>query len=448
MLPRKEKVMLYTAVPRLFRTTYIGYLYEISQKFPSILVAEKLDLQSEKAIRNKKWFPHLEKVVWIDQYTGKKKGLWESHRHFSALAKKIIDEYKPDIVMGGSIVNSFEKYLFRYAQLSGATTVAIQAGFQVSSWKTYNQRNYLLWRDTPKNLNLPIFVRDLKLAIVKIQQHLKELTDFWFIPLMMGTYPFYNKSLFHLGIEGWVREFDYSVVFSDKEVKVEKLSGRAKDKIIMLSHPLLRKSRDIFEKAYHLSKIKSVKTSQKSVTIMVDVNTYGHRRENFKIISESEYLNSRVKVINLVANILSDWKIFIKPHPTTKKNNFSFLKDYFEKHTRNISVVDPMDPADKYIALSDVIIGFPTLSTSLLTTMYQDPGKIIIYADLFQEILADESKIYPLINTVESMEQLEHLLIGIRSNVYKQKKLELPKYQYQSTVDVLEKILTSQKNNK
>src|SRR3989338_8203947 len=162
MLPRKERVMLYTAVPRLFRSTYIGYVYEISQKFPFILLAERLDPESEKALKNKKWFPHLEKVVRIDQYTGKKRGKWESHRYFSKLAKKIIQEYKPDIVMGGSIVNAFEKYLFRYAQLSGAKTIAIQAGFQPSSWEKYDFRYYLLYRDTPKNLKRNIFIREVK----------------------------------------------------------------------------------------------------------------------------------------------------------------------------------------------------------------------------------------------------------------------------------------------
>lgn len=440
MLPRKQKVMLYTAVPRLFRATYIGYVYEIAQKFPFILLAEKLDKQSEKALKNKNWFPYLEKVVPIDQYTGKKRGRWESHRYFSRLAKKIIEEYKPNIVMGGSIVNTFEKYLFRYAQLTGVVTVGIQAGFQPSSWEKYDHRYYLLYRDSSKNIKLPLLIRELKLMITKLQIHFRELLDYWIYPIFLGTYPFFNKSIFGLGANSWVREFDYSVVFSEKEVAVEIKSGRSKDQIFILPHPLLRKPRYIFEKAYQMPKIGSNKKLEKTVTVMIDVNTYGHRKDNYSFISEDEYLKSRTDTINLISHMLSDWKIFIKPHPTTKLNNFSFLKKYFEKHTKNITVVNPLDPADKYITISDIIVGFPTPSTTLMTAMYQDPNKIIVYVDLLNEISGDEFRIYPSINTVESLKHLKQLLLEIKSDKYKKKSSSLSKNSHEGVVDILNKI--------
>ncbi len=445
MLPRKERVMLYTAVPRLFRSTYIGYVYEISQKFPFILLAERLDPESEKALQNKKWFPYLEKVVRIDQYTGKKRGKWESHRYFSRLAKKIIEEYKPDIVMGGSIVNAFEKYLFRYAQLSKATTVAIQAGFQPSSWEQYDFRYYLLYRDTPKNLKRTIFIREVKLLFTKLQIHLNELIDYWIFPLLLGTYPFFNKSIIKLGANSWVREFDYSVVFSDKEVSVEKTMGRPNKNIFKLSHPLLRESRKIFENAYGIAPVNAKHKRIKNITIMIDVNTYGHRRDNFRYISENDYLKSRIATINMISSILSDQRIFIKPHPTTKSNNFLFLKEYFEKYARNVSIVDPAEPADKYITLSDIVVGFPTPSTTLMTTMYQNPNKIIIYIDLHKEFTGDEFRRYPVINTIENMQQLKHLLLDIKNGRYKQKSLLLPKYKYKSAIDILDEVVKIRK---
>lgn len=448
MMPRKEKVMLYTAVPRLFRATYIGYVQEICQKYPFILLAEKLDKESEKALKNIKWFPLLDEIIPIDQYTGKKRGLWESHRYFSKLAKKIIEKYKPDIVMGGSIVNAFEKYLFRYAQLSGAITIGIQAGFQPSSWKQYDFRYYLLYRDTPKNLRLPLFIREVKLLLTKLQIQFKELIDFWIYPLFQGTYPFFNKPLFHFGANSWVREFDYSVVFSDKEVGVEKAAGRSEDKIFILSHPLLRKSRYIFEKAYDIPKIGVKKEGQKNLTIMIDVNTYAHRRDNFKYIPEEEYLKSRIETIKLISSILSEFKIFVKPHPTTESTNFSFLKHYFEKHAKNITVVDPMDSADKYITISDIIVGFPTPSTTLMTAMYQDPNKIIIYLDLHNEFLGDEFKMYPVINTVEDMKQLKSLLLDIKNHQYKQKSLLSSNDKHKSAVEILSDIIKGRNRHK
>lgn len=443
MPSKKELVMLYTAVPRLFRATYIGYVYEISQHYPFILLAEKLDPESEKALKNKKWFPHLEKIIHIDQYTGEKRGLFESHKYFSKLAKKIIDENKPDFVLGGSIVNSFEKYLFRYAKLSGATTIAIQAGFQTSSWENLKKRTFLLWRDTPINLKYPPFIRQLKLYPVLLQQHIKELIDYWIYPMMVGTYPFFHKSLF-IFVDGvWVREFDYAVVFSQKEVNVELLSGRPKDKIMILEHPLLHKSRYIFEKAYHMPKIGPKRKKNKNITVMIDYNTAGHRRDNFKFISEKDYLQSRIEVINLISNVLTDYRIFIKPHPTTKNVNFTFLKNYFEKRTKNITVVDPLEPADKYITESSIIIGFPTPSTTLMTTMYQDQNKIILYLDLLHEFMGDEFRFYPPINTIETLEELENILLSIKYRRYKQKKVKSTLMGYPSATSILDKIIKS-----
>ena len=86
-MTHQEKVLIYSSVPRLFRTSYIGHLFDISQKYPTILLTEKLDTDSEKAIRNKNLFPRLEEIIPVDQYTGKKRSLFKSHLHFSKLMK-------------------------------------------------------------------------------------------------------------------------------------------------------------------------------------------------------------------------------------------------------------------------------------------------------------------------------------------------------------------------
>jgi len=72
------KILFYTSHSFLFRSTVIGHLYEISQKYPVILLSEKLDEETEKVIRNKKLFPKLEKIVPVEQYTGKKMNFFTS----------------------------------------------------------------------------------------------------------------------------------------------------------------------------------------------------------------------------------------------------------------------------------------------------------------------------------------------------------------------------------
>jgi len=81
--PKIKKVLFYTSVRRLFRTTLIGYLYEIAQVYPVVLLSEKLDEETEKVIRNKKLFPKLEKIVPVEQYTGRKMNLFARSKYLS-----------------------------------------------------------------------------------------------------------------------------------------------------------------------------------------------------------------------------------------------------------------------------------------------------------------------------------------------------------------------------
>jgi len=58
-----KKIIFYTSTPRNFRTTLIGYLYEICQVYPVILLCEELDFETEEILRNKELFPKLEKII-------------------------------------------------------------------------------------------------------------------------------------------------------------------------------------------------------------------------------------------------------------------------------------------------------------------------------------------------------------------------------------------------
>lgn len=439
MKNNRPLVLFYTAVPRLFRATYIGYVYEISRKFPVILLSEKLDPESENALRNKKWFPYLEKVIPVDQYTGKKRSLWEAHKEFHDLAKEIIDLYRPDVIIAGSIVNPLEKYLFRFGKLSGATNIAFQAGFQATSPKEYDERYYLLFRDTPKNVKLPLWVREVKLVLAKIKIHFDEVVDFWLYPLLLGTYPFFSKSLFRIGHNSWVREFDCQTAFSHHEADIEIKTGRNPSQVKILPHPLTRNTREIFEKAYTHFKKKNV--SKKAITILIDVNTYGHRRDNLTLIPESHYMKSRVQVISMIAAELPGYKIYLKPHPTTKLKNFKTLKKYFSEKFPNVTITDPMDPVDQYITQSEIIVGFPTPSTTLMTAMFQDPAKIIIYVDVLHEILGDEFKIYPGIFTIDSAHKLKKLLAKLKSKRLNRMSYDIDKGEFEDAASLIADVL-------
>lgn len=406
----KERVLFYTSVPRLFRTTYIGHLYDLAQKYKVILVSEKLDSLSEEAVRDKRLFPNIEKIVSVNQYSSKRKELWESHRYFSHLAKKIITENKPDFVIADSMINSFEKYLFRYGKLSGACTVIFQAAFQPPSIEDYIKRQILLWRDSGNNSQKNIKIRELKIRLVKLKEHFAEVLDYWIYPILVGTYPFYHKSLFRYSVGPEIKDIDFIVVFSEQEAELERKIGRPEKAIKILPHPLQRNAKKIFEKVYGISKIKGkIKKENDAVTIMIDVDTFGHRKEDLSLISEDSYLKNRLSVINLLIKMLPSWRIFIKPHPMSSDAYINFINKYYAKNSKRLSIVNPKEPADKYIERSNIIIGFPPPSTTLFTSMLLS-NKLVVYIDLFHELMGDAFDGYKNIKYADSYTTLKKII--------------------------------------
>jgi len=59
------KIVMYTSIPRTFYTTLIGYLYEIAQAYPVVLLAEELNPEIIALLNNKDLFPKLEKIIKI-----------------------------------------------------------------------------------------------------------------------------------------------------------------------------------------------------------------------------------------------------------------------------------------------------------------------------------------------------------------------------------------------
>lgn len=437
-MEHKERVIIYSSPPRLFRTTYIGYLYEISQVYPTILVSEKLDTESEKAIGNKALFPKLEKIIHIDQYAGKGRSLWHSHKYFNKVACDIISKFKPKFIITDSSINSFEKYLLRYGRLNGAINVAFQAGFQNQTLEEESLRQHLLWRDNGDNVKHSLFTRELKLNILKLQEHVNEILDYWIFPLLLGTYPFFHKSLFKYGTYSWVREFDYTVFFSEKEAKLERSLGRRAEGIKILSHPLQRKSRYFFEKAFDISPFNH-KRNKKGLTIMLNSDTFGHQREDLSLIPQEKYISGKISVINLILKILPSYKIYLKPHPVSDRKYFQSLNKLYGQIPL-VTITDPFEPADKYIEKSSVVVGFPPPSTTLYTATLQNGYRAVIYVDLHHELLGDAFKCCSDIEYIDSMKDLKDILTRIKSNKYSKIINIKPNTDTANAVDILEKI--------
>jgi len=430
------KILFCTATPRIFRTTFIGHLYEISNKFPVVLLSEKLDSDSEKIIKDKKLFPKLEKIIEVGQYT-KKMGMLEKNRYLKNLAKEIIYKEKPDIVVSDNDLCSFELYLFRYSKKINAKIVCFQAGFLAGQMKEISNALILInsYLKTPKFIPF----RFGKILFSKARKYFGHFLYYWFFPILTGQMPFFGKSscLLWRGNMG-MRDADYYIVYSEKDRKSVIKDGVLSSKVFILSHPLSRKSREIFEKAYFKKNRENFKKNSKIITIMWTPEEIGFRRKDLSLISKTEMQNSREEIISFTAKILKGWKIFIKPHPDTK--NYQELGREFKKISNNIEVVNPLEPADKYIEISNVIAGFPPTDTAIFTSNLQCPEKPILFFDLLEEFLGNVylDKTYTGIDYINSKEKLINVLEKINQGKYKKEKTAKERGDFENAAEVLE----------
>lgn len=422
MKSQLPRILLYSSPPWLFRTTYIGYLYELTQVFPIIFLSEKLDIQSENIIKNKKIFPKLETIIPVNQYN-ENISLFAKHLKYSRFAKKLIEKFHPEVVIADSLSGPLEKYLFRYGHKSGAHTVAFQAGVQVTKLS-----DDLLWSSLQS---------DNKRIHQTFIKHFRELIDYWLFPLLMGTYPFFNKHLTQWEIGPARQEVESIVVFSDFEASLERERGRTEKEIKILPHPLTRETKKIFDLAFPSKKINSAKLS---MTIMIDGNIIGHERNDLSPIPAEQYLRSRTLVLEYLSDNFPSYQIIIKPHPLIK--NIEELKQLYKIKRSNVRFVDQREPADSFIQRSNIIVGFPPPSTTLYTTMLRYPNKIILYLDLHHELLGDAYRRYPDIEYIDSWNKFQTIVSKVKNKTYKKISSSVHKYKFKNAVEIINDLVS------
>lgn len=258
--PKIKRVLFYTSTPRIFRTTFIGHLYEISQVYPVVLLSEKLDPETEKILNNKALFPKIEEIIPVRQYTERKIGLLAKNRYLYKLAKNIIWSYKPDIIITDNDMCSFELYLLRFAKKIKAINICFQGAFMGGKMEQAALRINLV----TAYLKMPFFLPfRFKLLLEKIRRRLAHLLYYWIMSLTVGQAPFIGKSSVKLwNCNVGFRDADYYVVFSKRDYNFRINDGIPAEKLYILSHPLSRDTRAFFEKAY-LRKSKKIRMIKK-----------------------------------------------------------------------------------------------------------------------------------------------------------------------------------------
>jgi len=413
------KALFTTGLPRTFRASNIAHLYEVSQVYPVVLLSEKLDPETEKILHDKALFPKLEKIIPYRQFTGEKTNLFSplKNYYYYKLAKEIIEKYKPDILIAGD-THLFQLYLSRFAKkIKPILHISIQGGL-TGDMRQISLSSYLTNAYLKMPLPLPL---GIKFFFTKCKKYLGHFLYFWILPLTVGEAPFRVKASFILrkGDDG-MNAADFSIVYSKRYYTSALKNGVPAEKLYILPHPLARKTtREFFGKTFFTS-AKPQKIDKKIATLMYSEQEIGFRRKDHSLISKKKMRETRLEIINLIVQILKEWKIFIKPHPET--SNIKELKKTLEAISNNATVTKPSEPVDRYIEKSKVIIGVPPASTTLWTASLRCPDKIILSLDLYHELLGDTYKDFNGIEYIDNKEKFINLLKEIRDNRFQKKR--------------------------
>lgn len=443
---QKPKVMIYCAAPWPFRTTVIGHLYEIAQVFPTVLLigedAQKLDLETELALKNKKLFPFLEEIISVQELIKKKTEFFKKNKYFRQLARNIIIHHKPDIVIVTNDVYPFDMYLLRYAKKIGAVTVNIYSGLHSANFKD------IAWIVDRTNAYFrfpflkPFF---LKLIFAKIRKYLGYLLYNFILPILVGEKPFGGSSIVLYSSAG--HRVDYIIGSSKNEYNFFIEEGLPEEKIYILKHPLCREStRKFFEQAYFFNSRRKYKTDTKTLTLLFPAGKIGFRRSDYSIISEEEIQKNIIKIITLITKALKGWRVFIKPHPNIPIDKE--LEKTLKSISNQIKITNPSDPIDKYIEISDVIVASAESSTATFIAHLHNPKKTILTVDFLGQFLGDFFKDFMGIEYIDNKEKLIKTLELIKKDRYKIKPYKkIDKFEKKEFRDAVEMVNLLVKNS-
>ncbi|MDP2947202.1 MAG: hypothetical protein Q8N88_03735 [Nanoarchaeota archaeon] len=450
-----KRVLFYAYQPRFFRSSLLGNLYEIAQVYPVILLSEELDSKTQEILQDKKLFPKIEKIIPVNQYSdsAEKMNLFKKNKYFCNLAKEIIDNYKPDIVIatGG---NFFESYLRRFARQINALNLVFARNLIGTSQQ--RMKEYVV---NVAYAKLPhFFPYWAKILFFKIKLYLGQLFCFWLLPLLIGQKPFLNELSYVLRADtSRFRGVDYFIVFSKQNYYILKGDGVPAERIYILAHPLLREQVKGFLKETYYSNIQFAKeNNEKVITVMWrSGESFSFRRDNDSLIPKEEILKSSVEVVKLLATILKEWRIFIKPHPRIQeiaKLEKTELEELLKPVSELIEVTDPRDPLEKYLTISDVMAGLSPSSAAIYDAYLNKPEKPILVLDLHQEFSGDAYKDFDGIEYIDNKEKLISILEAISDGKYHKKEKnkkdneEVNSKEFPNAIEMLEFLYEKRRN--
>ena len=411
------KLLFYTNTPRAFRTTLIGYLYELAQVHEVVLLSEELDSDTSTIINDKSFFPKIIEIIKVHQHTGAEAAMsiFHKHRYFSKLSQQIIGDFNPDIVFASSDWHSlFEMYLLRSAKHAKILRVTLQDTFNIAEMCKVGMWVDLFNVHTSLPKWLPLKGRIMAISMRNYAGH---VLHYWIMPLLVGQPPFGGTSsyILHKGHSG-SRDSSYHIVMSQRDHNIHIKNGVPANKLLILPHPLTRAARTIFQAVIRKAK-SGINHIPGTVAVMLTDEEIGFRNSDYALITPEEKRLERTELLGALVDGLAGWRILIKPHPAMR--NYHLLKKQLGSISSSILFVEPQSNADLIIEHADVIIEFPrAVSTTLFSATIQCPHKPVLALDFQHEFLGDCYRDFPGVQYIDRMVDFKRVLNEIREKRY------------------------------
>lgn len=431
-------ILFYTDIRRTFRTTLIGYLYQLCRVRHVVLLTEELDPEVDRLLADKAMFPGLCERIFVGQYARMDETMLARHRRMSRLAKEVIRQWRPSVVFAAGI-NIFECYMRREARKVGPALLVGCIGLLLV--RHPGEVADLLDRHTAE-IRFPSWLpRRLRYGLAKIRRQLAQMAYYAAAPVATGNLPF-------LGINGVYRldytrlhDVDLTFVFSQANREMLLAAGVPAEKLRVIPHPMKPGAADPVWQALglYVGPYRHGECGQVA-TCFLDIETcWGFRRADGALIPDDTLYASRLEVVKAISEALPGWEIRIKPHP------MSVASPIYER-VRNKALqacagrivwLSPSDPAEKHIAESSMVAGFPPASTTLYSAALMRPGLPVIMVDINWELRGNAYEGFKGIETINTIESLAFFLEMIRCGVWQSSSFDYGDSDYEKLPDAL-----------
>jgi hypothetical protein len=390
------KILFYTDIPRSFKSNLAAYAKEISKAHELVLLTEESDQELRRAL------PGI-RIIEISQFSTAE-CIIAKNRRLSKLAEKIIKEENPDIVIAQGDY-FFESYLRKEARKKGIITLSAMGPFFVNNLKDFVKYRYY------------ISAKGRGVLSAKIKKSFAHFLYYWILPLTAGRLPFIGHESCVLWNPVRKKGADFYFVYSEKDRRVLENSGADISNVLVLAHPL--------------SKYLPSSPEEKTITIMEDGKPYLVDRNDFSLISEEKRREYKKEVVKTVAEILNDWKIYVKPHPKDSEERVEQIKEDFAGLAK---IVGRNEPANDYIEKSAVTLNYVAGMTVFSSILMKRP---VIAVDWQKEFMADFYKDSEEVEYASDKEELKKILNNIKLEDYKTEKSGLKNQGFSSILDLL-----------